>query len=102
MYIYTSELTRVQKIVYRVFRVFSYSASVSCAKDYHVWYRVLTVKMKFLKINYAYSESTILTIFSNFIGKSHSSVSVSEITKRTSFPLIQNWTEFTRSPELNF
>ena len=38
------ELTRVVKTVYRVFRILSHKASVSCTKKHRVRYRVSTVK----------------------------------------------------------
>ena len=45
-----SQLTPELKTVYRVLRVFLYTSSISCTKNYRVRYSVSAVKIKFLKV----------------------------------------------------
>ena len=60
----TSELTRVLKTAYRVFRILSHKASVSCTKKHRVRYRVSTVKIQIYENSF---RKRILTVFSKLV-----------------------------------
>ena len=88
-----SELTRLLKTVYRVFRILSHEASVSCTKKHCVRYRVSTVK------NQVYENSfrkRILTVFSknSLVKVCFVCHHISNFEKKTYFPLRQNWPEW--------